>query len=128
MNQKELQELEELAKWMDDRFVIPGTSIRFGLDSVFGLIPGVGDTGTLFVTLYLAEKAKQHSLPQKVRRQMYWNAMVDWMIGIVPLVGDLFDLGWKANRRNIALLRQHIEEKNGIITVEPTAVKKSPSP
>ncbi len=118
MNHKELQELEELARWMDDKFVIPGTSIRFGLDSVFGLIPGVGDTGTLFVTLYLAEKAKQHNMPPKLRRRMYWNAMVDWMIGIVPLVGDIFDLGWKANRRNIALVREHLQKDNQTIDIK----------
>jgi hypothetical protein len=71
LTQEEWRSLEEIAEWMDDKFIIPGTSIRFGLDSIFGLIPGVGDTGTLFVTLYLVDKANQLNLPPHIRRQMF---------------------------------------------------------
>lgn len=127
---KELRDLEKLAVWMDSRFRIPGTPIRIGLDSVLGLLPGIGDTGTLMVTLYLTEKARRYNLPQRVRLIMFWNAFVDWLIGLIPLAGDLFDIGWKANLRNIALLRKHLERRsaNGLpddidpeIFFEPTA-------
>lgn len=106
--ERELEKLERLARWMDSQFSIPGTSIRFGFDSLLGLIPGLGDTGTLAVTLYLSEKAKSFGLPRRVRLRMFWNAFIDWLIGLVPLAGDLFDLGWKANLRNIELMRHHI--------------------
>lgn len=110
MRKKELQELEKIAEWMDDKFAIPGTTIRFGLDAIFGLIPGLGDTGTLFVTLYLSDKARQYGLPRHIHMRMFWNAFIDWLIGIIPLVGDIFDLGWKANRRNVALLHKHLKK------------------
>lgn len=107
----ELQKLDRLAELMDNRFLIPGTSIRFGLDSVLGLIPGVGDTATLLVTLYLADKAKNYNLPSHLRARIYWNAFVDWFIGLVPFAGDIFDIGWKANLRNVALIREHLKEQ-----------------
>lgn len=111
MTKKELQELDKLAEWMDNRFVIPGTSIRFGMDSLLGLIPGLGDTATVLVTLYLADKAKKYKLPSYVLAQMYKNAFIDWLIGLVPFAGDIFDLGWKANLKNVALIKKHLAKK-----------------
>ena len=108
---KDIRHLENIAQLMDNRFVIPGTSIRFGLDSIFGLVPGIGDTGTLLVTLYLTALARKHRLPKKVIAQMYRNAAIDWAIGLVPLAGDIFDIGFKANLRNVALLKEHIKER-----------------
>lgn len=106
---KDIRHLENIAQLMDNRFVIPGTSIRFGLDSIFGLVPGIGDTGTILVTLYLTTLARKHRLPKKVIAQMYRNAAIDWAIGLVPLAGDIFDIGFKANLRNVALLKEHIK-------------------
>ena len=108
---KDIRHLENIAQLMDNRFAIPGTSIRFGLDSIFGLVPGIGDTGTLLVTLYLTALARKHRLPKKVIAQMYRNAAIDWAIGLVPLAGDIFDIGFKANLRNVALLKEHIKER-----------------
>lgn len=107
MQKKELEELERFAKLMDSQFSIPGTSIRFGLDSILGLIPGIGDTGTALITLYLVHKAGKYNLPPHVKRQMLWNTFIDWLIGLIPLVGDIFDIRWKANLRNVALLRKY---------------------
>jgi hypothetical protein len=109
--ESELQKLDQLAELMDNRFMIPGTSIRFGLDSILGLIPGLGDSATLLVTLYLVEQAKRHNLPRHVRARMYGNAFIDWLIGLVPFAGDIFDIGWKANLRNVALIREHLERR-----------------
>ncbi len=107
----ELRKLDRLAELMDNRFAIPGTSIRFGLDSLLGLLPGVGDTATLLVTLYLADRAKRYDLPGHLRARIYWNAFIDWAIGLVPFAGDIFDIGWKANVRNVALIRQYLQER-----------------
>lgn len=107
----ELRKLDRLAELMDNRFVIPGTSIRFGLDSLLGLLPGVGDTATLLVTLYLADWAKRYDLPAHLRARIYWNAFIDWLIGLVPFAGDIFDVGWKSNVRNVALIRQYLQER-----------------
>jgi len=111
MNTIELEKLQSLADWMDSRFVVPGTSIRFGLDSLLGLIPGVGDSVTVISTGYLLHHAKIHDVPKHIRFKMIWNAFVDWLIGLVPLVGDVFDVGWKANQRNVALMRAHFERE-----------------
>jgi hypothetical protein len=103
----ELKSLERLADLMDSRFVIPGTSIRFGIDSLIGLIPGLGDTVSLAVSAYIIGHARKHNVPSHVRARMIFNAFFDWLIGLIPFIGDIFDVGWKANRRNIALLRRH---------------------
>jgi hypothetical protein len=110
IHELELEKLQQLAELMDNRFVIPGTSIRLGLDSILGLLPGIGDTATVLVTLYLAGKAKDYDLPGHVRGQIYWNAFIDWLIGLVPFFGDIFDIGWKANVKNVALIRKHLEK------------------
>lgn len=108
---KDIRHLENIAELMDNRFSIPGTGIRFGLDAVLGLVPGVGDTATILVTLYLTALARRHKLPKNLIAQMYRNAAIDWGIGLVPLAGDIFDIGWKANVKNVALLKAHLEKK-----------------
>ncbi len=96
---------------MDSQFRIPGTPVRVGLDSILGLVPVVGDTGTLLVTLYLTSYARKYKVPKRIIAEMYRNAAIDWAIGLVPLAGDIFDVGWKANLRNVALLKAHIKSK-----------------
>lgn len=108
-----LRDLERIAQWMDAKFLIPGTPIRFGLDSLIGLLPVVGDSSTLLVALYLTAKARALDLPKHIHLQMYFNAFIDWLIGLIPFLGDIFDIGFKANLRNVALIRKHIEEKYG---------------
>jgi hypothetical protein len=105
----DIRKMEKMAVWLDSRFSIPGTSIRFGLDSILGLIPGIGDTVTLASTAYLIRIARTHNLPLYVIIHMLWNAFVDWFIGLVPLLGDIFDVGWKANLKNVALIKKHLE-------------------
>ncbi len=108
---KDIRHLENIADLMDNRFSIPGTGIRFGLDSLLGLVPGVGDTATILVTLYLTTLARKHKLPKRLIAQMYRNAAIDWGIGLVPLAGDIFDIGWKANVKNVDILKAHIKSK-----------------
>jgi len=107
-NDKLLAELENIAVWMDAKFIVPGTNIRFGLDSVIGLVPGIGDTLGMLVSAYIFHRAVQHKVPHHIKVSMLLNIFIDWVIGTVPLVGDLFDVKWKANIRNVDLLRRHL--------------------
>lgn len=103
--------LELLASWLDSKFVIPGTRISFGLDSLIGLIPGVGDTITGAVSLYIIKLAHQLGIPWHVKIRMLWNVFIDWIVGFIPLVGDIFDVGFKANQRNVHLTKKYLERK-----------------
>ena len=105
-----LQAMEHLASWMDDRFRIPGTSIRFGLDPVMGLVPGGGDTVSAAIGAYSLWRLRGLGLPRPVLAQMTGNLLIDWWVGAIPLAGDLFDVGFKAHRRNARLLRRHLEQ------------------
>src|SRR3546814_752680 len=106
-----LDEIERLASWLDDRFRVPGTNIRFGLDALIGLVPGVGDSATFLVSAWLIVRARSLGLPGGVVARMALNVAIDLVIGTIPLLGDLFDLGFKANRRNVALVRRHLERR-----------------
>jgi hypothetical protein len=100
--------LEVLAQWMDNAFHIPGLGIRFGLDALVGLIPGVGDTASSLVSLYILNAARQHGVPRVTMMRMAANVAIDYLLGAVPFLGDAFDVYWKANLRNVELLRQHV--------------------
>ena len=96
-----------LAWLLDDLFRIPGTQRRIGLDGLLGLIPGVGDAVTTLISAVIVARAWQAGVPRRVVAKMLANIAVDGVVGSVPLVGDLFDFGWKANRKNLELLRRH---------------------
>jgi hypothetical protein len=107
---EEVVRLENMADWMDSRFRIPGTNVRFGLDGIFGLIPGLGDGVTALPAVYLIMSAQRLGASKWLMTRMAGNVGIDMLLGAIPLVGDLFDIGFKANRRNVALLRRHLEE------------------
>jgi hypothetical protein len=100
-------DLEFLASILDDRFAIPGTNVRFGLDAIIGLIPGVGDAISATLSSYLIYRAHQMGASKLTLLRMAGNTAVDTVVGAVPLLGDLIDLKFKANRRNLELLRRH---------------------
>ncbi len=103
-----LDHLRRLTYWMDDGLRIPGTQRRVGLDPVFGLVPGVGDAaGAILATAILVE-AVRRDITRFALVRMAGNVALDALLGAVPVVGDLFDAAWKANRRNLALLERHI--------------------
>lgn len=104
-----LQRVNRLASLLDDRFRIPGTRIRFGLDPLIGLIPGIGDAVSLGSSLWMVAEARAAGAPAGLILRMVWNLLVDAVLGSIPLLGDLFDLAYKANRRNLELLRRHLE-------------------
>jgi hypothetical protein len=99
-------DIEFLAGLLDDRFQIPGTNIRFGLDAVIGLIPGVGDAISATLSSYLIWRAHQLGVSKFTLLRMAGNMAVDTVIGAVPLVGDVFDMSFRSNRRNLELLRR----------------------
>ncbi len=102
--------LKALRKWatlLDAAFQVPGTKFRFGLDAIIGLIPGAGDIGTGFFSVMILLHAVRLKVPKVVIGRMVLNAALDMLAGTVPLVGDLFDAGYKANLRNMALLERH---------------------
>ena len=102
--------LAALRRWavlLDSVFRVPGTNIRFGLDAIVGLIPGIGDISTpAFAGLILLQAVRMR-LPIVVQARMVFNAALDMLLGLVPILGDLADIGWKANLRNLALLERH---------------------
>ena len=111
MKENDIIKLDQLADLMDNKFIIPGTDIRVGLDSIIGLIPGIGDTISMAISGYIIHKARQHGAGPVLISRMSYNVFMDWLIGLVPLVGDAFDVSWKANRRNVDLLKAHLETK-----------------
>jgi hypothetical protein len=110
-----LQRVAQLAYWLDDRFRIPGTRRRVGLDGLLGLIPGLGDTVTTLIAAYIVFEAARLGVPKTTIARMLANIGVDFAIGLVPLVGDLADLAWKANRRNARMLRDHLIARRGVV-------------
>jgi uncharacterized protein DUF4112 len=102
-----LEALRRYAVLLDSQFRVPGTGIRFGLDAIVGLIPGVGDISTpVFASLLLVQGIRMR-LPAVVQARMVLNAGIDMLLGFVPILGDLADIGFKANLRNLALLERH---------------------
>lgn len=101
--------VEFLAKWLDSAFQIPGTSWRVGLDPIIGLFPWVGDTVSSLAGLYILVVALQREVPKATMLRMGANIALDYVVGAIPVAGDLFDVYWKSNQRNVALLRRHVE-------------------
>lgn len=99
-----IERLEALARLLDTRFTLPGTGVRFGLDGLLGLIPGVGDTVTGLISAYLIAEAAKMGARKRTVLRMAWNAGLDLVLGAIPVVGDLFDFAFKANRKNVGLL------------------------
>lgn len=101
-------ELELLARWMDGVFRVPGVGWRFGFDAILGLIPGIGDTASSVASLYILTAAHRYGVTRATLLRMALNVVLDTTVGALPIVGDLFDVYWKSNQRNVALLRRHM--------------------
>jgi hypothetical protein len=103
--------LDGLATLLDTAFFIPGTNIRFGIDAMIGLVPGIGDVITTAMSLYIVHEARQLGAPRHLIARMLANVALDGFVGAVPLLGDAFDVMWRANRRNMTLLRNHLDRE-----------------
>jgi len=104
--------LDVLANLLDTAFILPGTNVRFGFDALIGLVPGIGDAITTAISLYIVLEARQLGAPAHLILRMLANVVVDGFVGAVPLVGDAFDLLWRANRRNVWLLREWLARED----------------
>jgi len=106
--------LPALRKWavlLDSAFQVPGTKMRFGLDPIVGLIPGIGDLVTAFFSVMILLHSVRLRIPKIVIARMLFNTGVDLLVGAVPILGDLFDAGFKANLRNLSLLERHAQRR-----------------
>jgi hypothetical protein len=98
-----------LAHWLDTIFEIPGIRLKFGIDALLGLLPGVGDTASALASVYILQAASKHGVPRVTLARMTLNIGVDLLVGALPVVGDLFDVYWKANKKNVQLLRRYFQ-------------------
>src|SRR4030095_13453278 len=98
--------LERLSWLMDDLIRVPGLGWRFGLDAIVGLIPGFGDTATSLASFYILVSAVRYRVPKVTLLRMGLNLGIDYLLGSLPLVGDVFDAWWKSNHMNLDLLRE----------------------
>src|SRR5688572_24352191 len=97
--------LENLSHYLDGLFRIPGTGWRFGLDSIIGLIPNVGDTLTSFASFYILFAGVRYGVPKITLLRMAFNIGLDYIVGAIPFLGDAFDFFWKSNKQNMDLIR-----------------------
>ncbi|MDQ2711258.1 MAG: DUF4112 domain-containing protein [Acidobacteriota bacterium] len=104
-----IADVESLARWLDYAFTLPG-GFRFGLAGIIGFIPGIGDALDAIVSLYIVVRAIQLGIPRVAIARMLVNIGVEGLAGAVPFIGDLFDIAFKANRRNYQILKNHISQ------------------
>jgi hypothetical protein len=104
---RKIARLRRLAWLIDAAARIPGTGVRFGLNSVIGLAPWTGDALLVLISLYIVYEAGRLGLPRSKLYRMLWNVAVEALLGAVPVLGDLLDVAWKANLRNIDIIDRH---------------------
>jgi hypothetical protein len=103
------ERLARLASLLDSAWRVPGTGIRFGADAILGLVPGVGNLATTALSAYLIHEAWRLGVPRTALLRMIGNVALDSAVGTVPVVGNVVDLFWRANRRNMAILARHLD-------------------
>ena len=116
--------LEALAHLLDSAFQIPGTNHRVGIDAILGLIPGIGDLVSTALASYIIWEARQLGLPRWKIARMIGNVAVDTAIGAIPFAGDVFDVVFKSNQRNLRIIHEHLgTPKRGPQQIDGTAVR-----
>lgn len=103
-----LQRLRKFSRLLDNAIPIPGTKHRIGLDPILGLLPGAGDFVGTALSAYIVIEAARLGLPKVTLGRMVFNILLEGLVGVVPVLGDLFDFAWKANIQNVALLEAHL--------------------
>ncbi|MFQ3458984.1 DUF4112 domain-containing protein [Bradyrhizobium sp. UFLA01-814] len=109
--EQRLARLEMIAKLLDVAFIVPGTNVRYGIDGLIGLIPVVGDIITTAISLWLVREARLLGAPWHITARMLANVAVDGVIGMVPVAGDAFDVMFRANIRNVRMLRRWLDKQ-----------------
>ncbi len=100
------ESLETLSTYLDGLFKVPGTGWKFGLDSLIGLIPNVGDVATSLVSFYILVAGVRYGVPKITLLRMAFNIGLDYVVGSIPFLGDAFDFFWKSNKQNMDLIRE----------------------
>jgi hypothetical protein len=108
---RRLEALRQVSRVLDSAFVLPATTFRVGLDPLLGLVPGLGDLASPLFTLVILWQSRDFGVPRVVQLRMIFNVAIDALVGLLPVAGDIFDFGWKANDRNVALLERHAYEE-----------------
>jgi hypothetical protein len=103
--------VETLARLMDSAVAIPGTNVRIGLDAAIGLVPVIGDLVSQAIASYIIWEARQLGVSKLTLARMIGNTAIDTVVGMVPFAGDAFDVMYRANTKNLALLKAHIEKR-----------------
>ena len=109
--EQRLGALRKVASLLDSAFLVPGTSYRFGLDPIVGLVPLLGDLVSPLFTLGILWQGRDLGIPKVIQLRMIFNVAIDSLLGLVPVVGDLFDFAWKSNNMNLALLELHAQDE-----------------
>ena len=104
LDERRLERMRRVGWLLDNSIPVPGTRFRLGIDQIIGLVPGIGDLIGGALSLYIIIQAHRLGVPRSLLARMGWNVAVDTLVGEVPILGDLFDIGFKANVRNLALL------------------------
>lgn len=124
-----LARLDALSRLLDSAFVLPGTNFRFGIDGVIGLVPGIGDLVSTALSSYIIWEARRLGLPRWKIARMIGNVAIDAAVGVVPFLGDAADVIFKANRRNMRILRDHLHRESldarGVIDAEYRVVERT---
>ena len=102
--------LRSWARLLDNRFQVPGTRMRFGVDPILGFVPVLGDVATVLFGVAILMLAFRMRIPAVIQARMVVNVVIDVAVGAIPFVGDLFDFAWKANSMNLALVERHAYE------------------
>lgn len=110
--------IEAIAKLMDDMFLIPGTNVRVGLDAIIGVVPVVGDLISQAISSYLIWEARQLGVSRITMGRMIANTAIDTVVGLVPFAGDAFDVAFRANKKNVALLKAHLAKHGHVRRAE----------
>ena len=105
-----LKKLDRLSWWLDSSIKIPGTQYRMGVDSLVGFVPGIGDFLGILISGYIIVEAFRMGAPGKLLLRMGGNVALEALIGSIPIVGDIFDIAWKANNRNVRLLKNYLKD------------------
>jgi hypothetical protein len=106
--------LDFIARLLDTAFIVPGTNIRFGIEAIIRLMPGIGDAVASALSCVILIEAHRLGVPRAVLVRMIANVLLEGTAGAVPVVGDMFDIVFRANRRNIRILRDYMQ-REGLI-------------
>ena len=104
-----LKRIDVLSKLFDTAFVMPGTNIRFGVEAIMRLVPGIGDAAASALSCYLLYEAHRLDVPTPIFARLVANVAIEGVVGAIPVLGDLFDVGFRANRRNVKILKEYFE-------------------